>query len=85
MEFNDYNEWENFTKSREVVVPPYVEDTDSWYQNWVMVIKGNDGKFWECYWRNGATEYQELDFEYWGYCAVEVVPYEVTVTKYKSV
>lgn len=84
MEINNYDEWEVF-EDMETVVSAYIEDTDRWHQYWVMVVKDKEGKFWELSWRDGATEYQELDFEDRGYCAIEVVPYETTVTKYKSV
>ena len=85
MKFTDYNEWEDFTYYLETVVSPYVFDTDRWHQYWEMIVKDKDGKFWKLSWREGATEYQELDFDQMDYKAIEVEPYEVTVTKYKPI
>ena len=61
-----------------------IEDQDRWsiYKSLIFKQKST-GKFFQAYWGEGATEYQDGQEEY---CSLtEVEPYEVTVTKYKAV
>ena len=85
MNITSPDEWEEFSYEMETVVDEYVVDTDRWHQYYEQVVKDKEGKFWELSWKQGATENQHLDFEERDHCAIEVKPYEVTVTKYKAI
>tara|TARA_R110002167_G_scaffold151503_2_gene345455 strand:- start:140 stop:550 length:411 start_codon:yes stop_codon:yes gene_type:complete len=85
MNITSPDEWEEFAYEMETVVDEYVVDTDRWHQYYEQVVKDKEGKFWELSWKQGATENQDLDFEECNHCAIEVEPYEVTVTKYKAI
>lgn len=61
-----------------------IEDQSRWsvYKSCVFKQKST-GKFFEAYWGEGATEYQEDQCENWSFTEVE--PIEVTVIKYNAV
>lgn len=61
-----------------------IEEQSRWSVYKSCVLKQvSTGKFFEAYWGEGATEYQEGQDEDWS--LTEVEPFEVTVTKYKSI
>ena len=85
MEFTNPDEWGEYAYFMETVVEKYVVDTDRWHTYYEMVVKDKQGAFWELSWKQGSTENQYVDFEDRHHLAIEVEPYEVTVTKYKVI
>ena len=85
MEFANPDDWEEYAYGMETVVKEYVFDTDRWHQYLEKVVKDKQGTFWELSWKEGATENQDVYFEDGQHLAIEVEPYEMTVTKYRAI
>lgn len=68
----------------EAVTDTKIEDQSRWsiYKSCVYKQKSTD-KFFEAYWGEGATEYQEDQNEYWRF--IEVEPREVTMIVYSHI
>lgn len=68
----------------ESVTDTIIVDQSRWsvYKSCVYEQKST-GRFFEAYWGEGATEYQEGQDEYWSF--IEVEPHELTVVKYEAV
>ena len=74
--WNDNEDYESVTSTK-------IEDQSRWsvYKSCIFKQKST-GKFFEAYWGEGATEYQEDQCEDWSF--TEVVPIEVTVIEYSN-
>lgn len=63
-----------------VIVGEHCVDKRRWSLSWESVILFEpDNTYWLCWWNTGATEYQDVDYEF-GMC--QVWPKEVTTIEY---
>lgn len=73
----------------EVVVSDKIVDQLRWADVHEIVFRMDNDKFWMVNYYEGSTEYQESGWDYGDQPtmveAVEVEPYEVTVTKFRPV
>ena len=82
MTFDNIDDWWDFL-DQETVQSTSITDQDRWHTYYEKVVKTKDGKFYSLWWREGSTECQDCPFDEM-YCeAIEVEPYQETVTKYK--
>jgi hypothetical protein len=78
--------WGDHDSSKYEIIENVITSTSRWSENHRMVIKHLEtGKFYESYYSQGLTEYQdESPYEYGNVLFEEVVPVEKTIIVYET-
>lgn len=65
-----------------VIVKPYIIGNGRWELAWESIILFEpDNTYWQCWWTTGATEYQDVDYDF---SMCQVWPKEVTTIQYDT-